>query len=176
VPVVEALLDDIDPLVRQVAEYASAKASGREAPMPKITEIVEQLGRFGIFEGLGSREMYAVASIARAESLRAGDVLLRAGEANASLFLILSGKITIFRDYGTPDQKEARSAEGGGYVNFAPMFDNLPPQNTSVVVEDSEVLVLPQSHFHEIVRVYPHIALNMLRVTALAFRKMGLSV
>jgi CRP-like cAMP-binding protein len=56
------------------------------------------------------------------------------------------------------------------------MFDGLPPENTTVVAEDSEVLVLTQSRFHEIMRVYPQIGLNLLTIAAQLFRKMGSTV
>ena len=62
-----------------------------------------------------------------------------------------------------------------GTLNFVPMFTNTAPVNTSVVTQDAEMLVLPQSQFHEIMRVYPQIGLNLLKMAAHLFKQTGLS-
>jgi ATP/ADP translocase len=175
IPVIESRLEDDDPLVRQVAEYASAKALGREPHMPEIIDVINKLKTFPLFEGLGTRELHAVASIAKPERLSSGDIIIRAGEENPSIYLVISGQITIYQDYQTAEQKELRTAEPKGYLNFVPMFAHVPPANTSVVTQDCELLVLPQSQFHEIMRVYPQIGLNLLEMAALLFRQMGVS-
>jgi len=173
IPVIESRLEDEDPFVRQVAEYAAAKAMGKEAQMPDIIDVINKLKMFSLFQGLGNRELHAIASVAKPEQLHVGDIIIRSGEDNPSIYLVLSGKIVIYQDYETPQQKELRTAEADGYLNFVPMFTNLPPANTSVVIEDTEVLVLPQSQLHEIMRVYPQIGLNMLKLAAMIFRQMG---
>ncbi|MBI5570846.1 MAG: HEAT repeat domain-containing protein [Desulfomonile tiedjei] len=175
IPVIESLLEDRDPFVRQVAEYASAKAMGKEAQMPEILDIIHKLKTFALFEGLGAREVHAVASITKPQALHNGDIIIRSGEENPSIYLVLSGKIVTYQDYQTPQQKELRTTEQNGYLNFVPMFTHLPPANTSVVTEDAEVLVLPQSQFHEIMRVYPQIGLNLLKLAAMMFRQLGIT-
>ncbi len=173
IPIIESRLEDEDSFVRQVAEYASEKAAGKEARMPEIIDLIAKLKSFALFEGLGARELHAVASIAQQEKLQSGDIIIRAGEENPSIYLILSGRIATYSDYQTPDQKELRVTEANGYLNFVPMFINEAPANTSVATEGTEVLVLPQSQFHEIMRVYPQIGLNLLKLAANIFRQMG---
>jgi hypothetical protein len=173
IPVIESRREDQDPFVRQVAEYASAKALGKEAPMPEIIETINRLKSFELFEGLGTRELHAVATIAKPEKLQTGDVIIRAGEENPSIYLVISGQITTYHNYQTPEQEAARTAEANGYLNFVPMFAHVPPANTSVVTQDAEVLVIPQSQFHEIMRIYPQIGLNLLKMAAMVFRQMG---
>lgn len=176
VPVVESRLEDEDQFVRQVAEYASAKAAGRESQMPEAIDLITELKRFALFDGLGTRELHAAATVSKRQSFKPGDILLRAGEMNPSIYLVLSGKIVVYGKYGQPDQHEIRAVEKGGYMNFVPMFDGLPPTNTSVVTEEAEVLVLPQSQFHEVMRVYPQIGLNMLKLAATFVRQLGFTV
>ncbi len=173
VPVVESRIEDEDPFVRQVAEYASAKAVGRECHMPEAIGLINELQTFALFEGLGTGELHAVASVATRQTFQPGDIVLRAGELNPSIYLVSSGQIVTYSDYGQPDQKETRVVERAGYLNFVPMFDGLPPSNTSVVTQEAEVFVLPQSQFHEIMRVYPQIGLNLLKVAATMFRQLG---
>ncbi|MEW6348776.1 MAG: HEAT repeat domain-containing protein [Thermodesulfobacteriota bacterium] len=175
IPVIESRLEDSDPFVRQVAEYASARAMGRDTHMPEVIDMISKLKTFALFQGLGTRELHAIASITTQESMRAGDIVIRAREENPSIYLVLSGQMVVYKDYQTPDQKEIRTIEANGYLNFVPMFDNLPPSNTSVVTQDAEVLVLPQSQFHEMMRIYPQIGLNLLKMAATLFRQLGVS-
>jgi hypothetical protein len=173
IPVIESRLEDVDLFVRQVSEYAANKIIGKEAQVPEIIDVMNKLKMFSLFQGLGNRELHAIASVAEPQHLHAGDIIIRAGEENPSIYLILSGKIGVYHNFDTPQQAETRISEADGYLNFVPMFANLPPANTSVVIEDAEVLVLPQSQLHEIMRVYPQIGLNMLKLAAMIFRQLG---
>lgn len=175
VPLVESRLEDNDPYVRQVAEYASARAMGKEAPMPKVIDDINKLKAFILFAELGPRELHAIASVLKREELKAGDILIRAGEKNPSIYLTLSGKIIMYENYETPDQKEVRIMEANDYLNFGPNFSGLPPVNTSVVVEDAEVLVLPHIQLVEMMQVYPQILLNGTKLAALKLRQLGWS-
>ena len=84
-----------------------------------------------------------LATITREQTFKPQDIVIRAGEENHSIYLVLSGRITTFHDYGTPDQKELRTAEAGGYLNFIPTFLHQPALNTSVAVEATEVSGAP---------------------------------
>jgi CRP-like cAMP-binding protein len=175
VPVIDECLDDTDTTVRQMAEFARAKSMRMETPMPDIIQMINTLKSFELFTGMGSRELHAVATLTAVQEFKPGDIVIRAGEPNNSIYLILKGKITVYRNYQTPEQEELRSWETGAYLGFVPMFDNLPPSNTSVAVEDSVLLVLPQNQFHEIMRVYPQIGLNLLALAAKFLRQLGVS-
>ena len=143
--------------------------------MPEIIEMINNLKTFALFEGLGTRELHALASITREQEFKPQDIVIRAGEENHSVYMVLSGRITTFHDYGTPDQKELRISEADGYLNFIPAFLHQPALNTSVATETTEVLVLPQSQFHEIMRIYPQIGLNLLGLAAKLLRSMGVT-
>ena len=175
IPAIESGLEDEDPFVRQVSQFAMDQSMNKETRMPEILETIDMLKKFRLFQGLGTRELHAVASVASRDRFKAGETLIGVGDDNHSIYLVLSGKIKIFHAYGTPEQQEVRSVEQWGYLNFGPMFAKEPPLNTSVVIEDTEAFVIPQNQFHEIIRVYPQIALNMLEIAATVFRQLGYS-
>jgi hypothetical protein len=175
VPVIDSCLDDEDRFVRQMARYALERDENEEAPMPEVFNILEKLKSFALFEGLGTRELHAVASVVKQETFKLGDILIRPGDESRSIYLVISGQVTVFSGYGTTDQREVFVNGPGGYSGFIPMFADAPPTNTSVATADTEVFMLHQSQFQEIIRVYPAIALNLLRISALQFRKMGLT-
>jgi ATP/ADP translocase len=175
IPVIESLLEDEDEFVRQVAEFAQGGETNKEGKVPAIIEIINKLKTFALFEGLGIRELHAIATITREQTFKPQDIVIRAGEENHSIYLVLSGQIATYHDYGTADQKEVRKGDAGGYLNFVPAFLHQPALNTSIAVVDTNVLVLPQSQFHEIMRVYPQIGLNLLGLAARVLRSMGVT-
>jgi hypothetical protein len=175
IPVIESLLEDEDQFVRQVAEFAQGGETNKEGKVPAIIEIINKLKTFALFEGLGIRELHAIATITREQTFKPQDIVIRAGEENHSIYLVLSGQIATYHDYGTADQKEVRKGDAGGYLNFVPAFLHQPALNTSIAVVDTNVLVLPQSQFHEIMRVYPQIGLNLLGLAARVLRSMGVT-
>ena len=42
-----------------------------------------------------------------------------------------------------------------------------------MVIEYAEVVVIPHSHLHEIMRVYQQVGLNMLKLAAMIFTQLG---
>jgi hypothetical protein len=175
IPVIESMLEDEDVFVRQVAEFARARETNKESKVPAIIEIINKLKTFALFEGLGIRELHAIATITREQTFMPQDIVIRAGEENHSIYLVLSGQIATYHDYGTADQKEVRKGDAGGYLNFVPAFLHQPALNTSISVVDTNVLVLPQSQFHEMMRIYPQIGLNLLGLAAKLLRSMGVT-
>ena len=71
IPVIESLLEDEDPFVRQVAEFARARETNKEAKMPIIIDIINKLKTFALFEGLGTRELHAVANYNKRADIQA---------------------------------------------------------------------------------------------------------
>jgi len=128
-----------------------------------------------LFAELGPRELHAIASVLKREELKAGDILIRPGEKNSSIYLTLSGKIIMYENYETPDQKEVRIIEANDYLNFGPNISGLPPVNTSVVVEDAEVLIVPHVQLMELIKVYPQIIINGTKLAAMKLRELGWS-
>jgi CRP/FNR family transcriptional regulator, cyclic AMP receptor protein len=171
VPVVESCLGDEDSHVRQVADYAWAKAMNEEARMPPIIETINKVKAFSLFEGLGIRELHAIATVITEQTFEPGDLIMREGEDTGSIFFIRSGKVAIHKGYGTSEARERLEAKAGDFLGLVSMLTGLPTEVTCVVVEQTETLVLPKVQFLEILKIYPQIGLNLCRFAALRFRE-----
>lgn len=170
VPVVESCLEDENTHVRQVAQYAWAKAMNEEAPMPPISEMINKVKSFSLFEGLGIRELHAIATVISEQIFEPGDTIMREGEETGSIFLIRSGRVAVHRRYGTSAAEKRLEAKEGDFLGFVGMLTGLPTEVTCVATERTETLVLPKVQFLEILRIYPQIGLNLCRFAALRFR------
>jgi hypothetical protein len=171
VPIIEARLEDESPFVREIAQYALARSMNEVAPMPDVIERINKLKNFTIFEGMGVRELHAIASVVNVEKFKPGDVMIREGEQNSSIYLVVSGKVTIFGGYGTPEQTEKVTIGEGSFLGELSLFTQMPPNATCVAAEDAEAYVLRHHQFQEIMKVYPQIGINLCRFFTMKLRQ-----
>ena len=163
IPVVESRLEDPDAPVRELAQFAMARINSEEAPMPEAIELINKLKTFPLFEDLGFRELYAIATVVTLEHFKPNDLIIVEGEDNSSIYMIVSGQVRILTDYGTENEKEKVVIGDGSFMGELSMFTRQPPNATCMAKETTEALVLPHHQFIEIMRVYPQIGINLCK-------------
>ena len=120
---------------------------------------------------MGVRELHAIASVVNMEHFEPGDIMIKEGEENSSVYLIVSGKITIFKDFGTANQKEKVKVGEGAFIGELSLFTRMAPNATCVAAESSEAYVLKHHQFQEIMRIYPQIGINLCRFFTMKLRQ-----
>ncbi len=171
VPIIESRLNDRTGYVRELAQYAMKRSMSEVVDMPDVISRINTLKDFGIFEGMGIRELHAIASVVNVEIFRPGDVMIREGEENSSIYLVVNGQVTIFTGYGTENQKEKVTIGSGSFLGELSLFTRLPPNATCVAAQDTEAYVLRHHQFQEIMRVYPQIGINLCRFFTMKLRQ-----
>ncbi len=172
VPIVESCLTDESPDIRDIAEYALKQITeGADIPMPDIIVKINKLKTFSIFEGMGVRELHAIASVINVETFQPGSVMIKEGEDNSSIYMIVSGKVTIFDNYGAPDEREKATIGEGAFLGELSLFTRMAPNATCVAAELTEVYVLRHSQFQEIMRIYPQIGINLCKFFTMKLRQ-----
>ena len=66
----------------------------------------------------------------------AGDVIFRAGSPSKCMYEVQKGKVGLFSDYGTPDQKMLAEVGPERFFGEMGMVEGLPRSATAVVTED----------------------------------------
>ncbi len=173
VPVTQTRIEDRFRYVAQIADYAMRRIHGEDLPMPDVMEKINKLRDFTIFEGMGIRELHAIASVLTVEHLSPGDIMIREGEENSSIYLIMSGKIKILKGYRTAEQVEKVTVGAGTFIGELSLFTRMPPNATCIAAEPSEAYVLRHSQFQEIMRVYPQIGINLCRFFTMKLRQIS---
>jgi HEAT repeat protein len=163
VPVIESRLTDESPYVRQLAEYALARTNNEVAEMPEILEIVNNLKSFSILEGMGVRELHALASVLNVETFETGDIMIKEGEENSAIYLLVSGTVDIYAGHGTPNEVKKATIGEGAFLGELSLFTRMPPNATCVAATETQAYVLPHHRFVEIMKVYPQIGINLCR-------------
>jgi CRP-like cAMP-binding protein len=119
---------------------------------------------------MGVRELHAIASIMNIEQFEPGDVMIREGEQNSSIYLIVSGRVTVYGNYGLEDQKEKVTLGEGAFLGELSLFTRMAPNATCVAADTTVAYVLRHHQFQEIMKIYPQIGINLCRFFTMKLR------
>jgi hypothetical protein len=172
-PTIEFHRNDTDEDVLQVVDYALKRVNNEVAEMPDVIERINQLKQFSIFEGMGVRELHAIASVVNIEIFSSGDVMIRENDENSSIYMVVEGTIGIYKDYGTPEQLEKVILAPGSFVGELSLFTKQTANATCVAVGPTQAYVLRHSQFQGIMRIYPQIGINLCRFFTLKLRQLS---
>ena len=139
--------------------------------MPDIIKTINALKSFSIFDEMGLRELQALASIATVEAFAPNDVLIREGIEAGTIYLLISGQLGVYKDYGGPDQVKKAALGKGAFVGELSLFTPFPPNASCVALEPLEAMVIRHHQFQEIMKIYPQIGINLCRFLATKLRE-----
>jgi CRP-like cAMP-binding protein len=88
---------------------------------PKLAYSPAVLEQVPIFKGLGDHERLQLARLASTLLFQPGEYVLRQGEIDQKLWLIISGQCEVLRSRGPGDKSAVRLALLGPYENFGEM-------------------------------------------------------
>ncbi len=160
---VENCLGAEDPYVREAASITAARMRGEVQGMPALINTIESLKRFVLFAGLGMQELRAIATVARREAIEPGQVIISEQEENRFIYLLISGDIRVFKNYGTSEQREERPLKAGSFLGELSLFTGRLPAATCVADTPLDILLLPHAQFKHIMGLYPQIGINLCR-------------
>jgi hypothetical protein len=171
IPIIQERLTDPVPYVREIAQYALTRSMNEVAPMPDTMEKITTLRGFSIFEGMGVRELHAIASVVNVEQFSPGDVMITEGEENSSIYLIVAGRVIVYESYGTEQQKKKATLGPGAFLGELSLFTRLAPNATCTAADETEAYVLRHHQFEEIMKIYPQIGINLCRFFTVKLRQ-----
>jgi len=170
-----------NPHVRRQAKWV-ANGQGRglyEKENPMETEIsipdkILHLRKIQIFEGLSISELAAVASVTEEVVYAPGQIVIKEGEAGDTMYLILSGEVSVLKRQEGEETHEIELDRigAGDYFGEMALFEDMLRSATIRTEAESQLLVLHKREFTEIVREYPQIALHICKVLGARLRKL----
>jgi CRP/FNR family cyclic AMP-dependent transcriptional regulator len=143
-----------------------AKGQRMEANVESI------LRKTPLFANLTGNELRSLAIRASRKHFPRGTLLFGEGEACAGLFLVVWGKIRIFK-LSAAGREQVLAVEGPG-SSFAelPVFDGGNYPASAAALEDSEVLFISRKDFHNFCREHPDVALKVIAVVGSRLRRL----
>lgn len=125
-----------------------------------------------LFTALTPAEMRALCVRVRNKQFERGELLFSEGAPCSGLFIVVSGKIRIFKL--SPAGREMVLAIEGPGSSFAelPVFDGGNYPASASAVEDTETLFISRRDFQNFCREHPNVALKVIAIVGSRLRRL----
>jgi CRP/FNR family cyclic AMP-dependent transcriptional regulator len=125
-----------------------------------------------LFGDLSDAELKALADRSGLRSYEAGATLFTEGEQCAGLYIVIAGRVRIFKTSPT-GREQVLTIEGPGTsIAELPVFDGGPYPASAAAVEKSELLFVPKIGLEAICLEHPQVSLKLLRVVGARLRRL----
>jgi CRP-like cAMP-binding protein len=137
-----------------------------------ISEKIVLLKGIELFESLSVGELAAIGSVAEEVDYPAGEIIIKEGDAGDTLFLMVSGEVSVIKDLGEINEIEIDRMTDGEYFGEMALFEDMVRSVSIRTEKPSAFMVLHKQEFKEIVREYPQIALEICKVLSSRIRRL----
>ncbi len=136
---------------------------------PRQRDRLQVLAQVPLFYGLAQRQLGKLLIKLFERNYQAGEMIFARGEAGKALFIVISGKISIFRSHDEMEEELAVLTTGSYFGELA-LIDDQPRSASARAVEASVLLILYKTDFDDLIESHKAIATqvmtNLLRTLA----------
>jgi HEAT repeat protein len=172
-----ALREHTDPAVQETAKQTFERLgaldqNGGGEPMLSTMDKMIHLKKIYIFSDLQVRELAAISSVSEEMDYPKDAVVVREGESGDTMFLIISGEVSIIRNQDTEHETLIATTREDDYFGEMALFEDKPRSATVRTNTEAKLLVLGKLEFEEIMREFPQISINICRVFSQRIREL----
>lgn len=128
------------------------------------------LSKVSIFSHMKSEDLKRIAEQARYQEFNEGEVIIKEGEHDNTLFIIISGKAEVIKNLGERNEKVLSTFGPGSYFGEMALIDDLARSASVIAREGTRVLGLEQWNLHKEIEKSPAMALELLQMLSLRIR------
>lgn len=136
-----------------------------------MSSIVRRLKTQALFEALDEAELQALARRAHVRRYAQDEVLFAEGDACQGLYVLVSGRVKIFKASASGREQVLAVEEPGSSFAELPVFDGGPYPASASAMSDTEVLFISRSDVRALCLERPEVALKILQVVAARQRR-----
>lgn len=137
---------------------------GVREPEASLEVAADDLRRTRLFDGVDTVHLLRVLDECCARPLRAEEVLIRPGEVDDRMFVLLSGRLRVH--LATLEDEPITMVEPGDSVGEISLIDSSPRSAYVAAEEPSMLLEVPHSVFWSLAAAAPQVPINLLHVLA----------
>lgn len=143
--------------------------------MTAILSVIERiifLKQVSFFQNMTIDRLKAIANICEEEFIAKNITIFEEGEPGGVLYIVVNGRVAIERR-GEHKGAVVRLATMGAYSSFGEMslFNNYPRSASVLTLEDTLVLKLNDKQLSTLMRQYPDMALELIKVLSMRMRE-----
>lgn len=124
----------------------------------------EILSRVSLFSHLKNKDLKRIAKLSRYFTYRKGEKIIREGERDGSLFVIVSGEVEVIKNLGRGSEKCLRRLGPLCYFGEMALIDDLIRSASVIAKEDTRALCLDQWDLRQEIVKYPVLAIELLQM------------
>jgi CRP-like cAMP-binding protein len=178
-PALESALNDPRVIVRNAARVALDRGEAataderRDATMLSAIEKAIFLKSVPLFDAMPIDQIRALVGISEEASYAEQQAIFSEAEPGDCLFVVVSGRVAVQQRAGRRRDSIVRLATLGPreYFGENALFDAAPRDADAVALEPTQTLTVRRGPFVEVIRQYPHLALDLLGVFSQRLRE-----
>jgi CRP-like cAMP-binding protein len=128
------------------------------------------LAQVPLFSRLSASELTALAAHARRQVFPRGAEIIREGDPDRRLFIVISGAVEVVKGYGDRNERRLTTFGPREYFGEMALIDDLVRSATVVAREETELLALDQLNLRDEIESKPSIALDLLKTLSYRVR------
>jgi len=127
-----------------------------------------ELYKLKVLQGVSLESVEGLLETCDVKLLDAGDMLLRLGQPNTRMYMILSGQLTVHLE--SPDTEPVAILDAGETVGELSVIDNRPASAFVMATEAARLLAVDEARFWNLVNASHDFAINLLLLLASRLR------
>ncbi|KPK31374.1 MAG: hypothetical protein AMK69_00525 [Nitrospira bacterium SG8_3] len=130
----------------------------------------EVLAKVSLFSGMKESDLERIASLAQSHVFQAGETIIREGDRDGRLFVIVSGEVEVIKALGKKNERYVRTLGPLNYFGEMALIDDLVRSASVVAKGETGVLILDQWSLREDMERYPAMAFELMRMLSQRIR------
>ena len=135
-----------------------------------MTNKAEFLSGVSLFSLLEMVDLERIADEAVEHFFKKGEVVIREGDQDRRLFILISGEVDIIKDLGGKKGRRVRILGPQSYFGEMALIDDLPRSAGVVTRKDSHLLSIDHGHLRREIERNPAIAFELLKMLSWRIR------
>ena len=115
-----------------------------------------------LFDALSPDAFKKILSVARRENVEAGSALLREGAQGDTLYIILNGRVKVYKKGDQGEDIEIATLSSGSVFGEMGVFDGQQNSATVIAADDCIILAITRQRLFDFLEVNPEIAITMM--------------
>ena len=130
----------------------------------------EVLAKVSLFSGMKASDLERIASLAQSHVFQAGETIIREGDRDGRLFVVVSGEVEVIKGLGKKNERYVRTLGPLSYFGEMALIDDLVRSASVVAKGETGVLILDQWSLHQDIERYPAMAFELMRMLSQRIR------
>ena len=139
--------------------------------MLSTTDKMLFLKRVALFAGMSLEQIRVLTSHLEEQHFLPGEVIIYEGDFSQDLYILVSGRVRIAKDYGGSHERTLALLTQGDFFGEMAIFESAPRSATAVAEEEAELLALGPEKFKQTIYQKPEMAFEIFRELSARLRR-----